>query len=94
MADIKIKSPEGRIIEASEKAFEMIYKGLGFVMFEGQAARDKGQEKKAELTYEALKKLKKAELVAIAESRDVSVTPDAMTNAQIIEAVLSAGKEE
>ena len=92
MPDIKIKSPEGRIIEASEKAFQMIYKGLGFVVAAREAV-EKASEA-VELTYETLKKLKKAELVAIAESRDVSVTPDAMTNAQIIEAILVAGKEE
>ena len=88
MPDIKIKSPEGRIIEASEKAFEMIYKSLGFIREISEAAAQ--TKETIELTYDALKGLKKSELCAVAESVGVEVTPDAMTNKQIIEAILGA----
>lgn len=106
MSKIEVVSPNGRKLKVSEKAFALFYKVLGFVPVALAAASAVEEtvsttvksastiietvSEAVSYTREELGKKKKAELVAIAEGRNVEVVPDAMTNKQIIEAILSA----
>lgn len=106
MAKIEVISPNGRKLKVSEKAFSLFYRVLGFVpaalavanvveevvstTVESASTIIKPVQTAIFYTRAELGKMKKAELVAIAEGRRIAVVPDAMTNKQIIEAIMSA----